>query len=198
VKFVLPKIPAEEARRIISRRGLFFLRHKREVKKMELVHLPYYVHTVVVSQENGEREVLTCTDGISSGFSFFDASQLTFCDEASGMAFGFLVSAEESERACLESFRWHLVHRGLRFRVRASLKEIRSTERIYYPYWVGYFRTRRGYDFRAADAVTGEIQGPRMRKVFLTAFSQGAAPPLGLQREAHAAAAECSSPRAGR
>ncbi len=198
MKFVLPTISAEEARKILSRRARFSLRRKREMKKMELLCLPHYLHAVIISQENGEREVPTCTDGISSGFSFFDGRQLTFSDEAPGMFLDFVVSEEESEKACLENFRWHLVHHVLRRRVRASLKEIRSTEAIQYPYWVAYFKTRRGYDFRAADAVTGAIQGPRMRKVFLTAFSHGAATALGSQREAQVAAAGCSSPRAGR
>ena len=52
------------------------------------------------------------------------------------------------------------------------MREIRQVERIYYPYWVAYFKGAGGYDFRAADAVSGEVQGIRMRETFLTAFSQ--------------------------
>ncbi len=172
MRFVVPKLSPEEARRILSRRPKLSLRRKREMKKVELVYLPYYVHTVAVSQGNDEHEIVVCTDGTCSAFSFFDAGEMGFREEASGEVFDFLVSPEEAERACLDNLRWHLIRQGLRLKVKASVKEIRKIERVHYPYWVAYFKGADGYDFRAADAVTGEIQGVRMRETFLTAFSQ--------------------------
>ncbi len=175
MKFVVPKVWREDAVAIFSRRRRLSLRRRPDIKKVELVHIPHYLHQVLVSLGNGERELSVCTDGICSNFSFFDAGRLEFSDEASGVVVDFLVSRQESERACLENLRWHLVGRGLRFKFRASLKEIREVRPIWYPYWVGYFKVRRGYDFRVADAVTGEVQGARMRGVFLKAFVRDAA-----------------------
>jgi len=172
LRFAVPKVSREEARRILGKRGKLSLRRKREMRKMELLHLPYYIHSVVVSQRNEEHEVVVCTDGICSGFSFFNAKQTAFCEEVSGEVFDFVVSPEEAERACLENLRWHLLRQGLRLKVKPFVKEIRHVERIHYPYWVAYFKGPDGYEFRAADAVTGEIQGVRMRKAFLTAFSR--------------------------
>ncbi|NQT83082.1 hypothetical protein HQ563_08665 [bacterium] len=167
----MPRVSADDARGILCKRKRFSPRRKREMKKMELLYLPYYVHRVVISQRDDQHEIIACTDGISNIFSFFDAKQMEFCNEASGEVFDFLVSAEEARRACRESLRWHLVRQGLRLKVKASVKEIREVREIHYPYWVGYFRGGDGYDFRAADAVTGETQGVRMRETFLAAFS---------------------------
>ncbi len=175
MRFVVPKLSLDEARRILGRRSKLSLRRKREMKKMELLYLPYYVHTVTVSQGNDEHEIVVCTDGICSAFSFFNAKETAFCEEASGEVFDFLVSPEEAERACRDNLRWHLIRQGLRLKVKASVKEIRKIESVHYPYWVAYFKGADGYDFLAADAVTGEIQGVRMRKTFLTAFSEHAA-----------------------
>jgi hypothetical protein len=44
--------------------------------------------------------------------------------------------------------------------------------KIYYPFWVGYFKKKKGYDFKALDAVSGEIQGVRMRRVFMRVFRE--------------------------
>jgi hypothetical protein len=143
------------------------------MKKVELVHLPYYIFRATVSQGDAEHEITACVDGIACGFSFFNSNGVAFRDEASGEVFDFRISAEEAERACRDGLRWHLVRQGLRLKVKPSVKAIHSVEGIYYPYWIAYFRRRGSYEFRAADAVTGEIQGVRMRNAFLTAFSQG-------------------------
>ncbi len=147
------------------------------MKKVELVHLPYYIFRATVSQGDAEHEIMVCVDGIACGFSFFNGNGVAFDEKASGEVFDFTVSAEEAERACRDSLRWHLVRQGLRLKVKPSVKAICSVEELYYPYWVAYFRRRGSYEFRAADAVTGEIQGVRMRNVFLTAFSQGEVTP---------------------
>lgn len=173
--FVLPKISSDEAREILGRRSKLSLRPQREMKKLELLYFPYYLHRVTVSQGGEEHEVVACTDGISSGFSFLDTKQLVFSDESWVLGFGFLVSPEDARKACLDHLRWHLVRQGLRLKVRASATEIRGTEEIHYPYWVAYFRKGSGYDFRAVDAVTGGIEGIRMRRTFLKAFSAHAA-----------------------
>jgi hypothetical protein len=173
--FVVPNISPEEARTVLSRRRKLPLGRKREMRNMRLLYLPYYVHKVVVLQGNEEHEIVTCTDGISSDFSFFNVKGLDFCDEGSGEVFDFLVSPEEAGRACMNNLRWHLVRQALRLKVKPSVKEIREMQRIHYPYWVAYFKGHRGYDFSVADAVTGEIQGAPMRKTFLTAFSQAGA-----------------------
>jgi len=175
MRFVTRKISSEEAREILGARGKFPFRRKSEMKKVELVYLPYYAHRVTVWQGNGEHEVSACVDAISSGFFFFDAEQAVFQDDAEGTLFDFQISPEEARRVCLENLRWHLVYQGLRLKVRASAGNIGEVRSVYYPYWVAYFKGRKGYDFRALDAVTGKIEGAQVRRTLLSAFLQNGA-----------------------
>jgi hypothetical protein len=174
LRFVVPKVPSDEARQILGKRRRFSLRRKDEIKKAELAYLPYYVHKVAVRQGGEEHEVVACTDGIEGGFSFFNIEEMELSDEARGEVIDFVISPEEAERSCRENLRWHLIRQGLRLKVKACTKTILRTDKIWYPYWVAYFKRDSGYSFRAADAVTGEVQGARMRSVFLKAFSIGA------------------------
>ena len=140
------------------------------MKKTELVYLPYYVHKAVVRQGDAEYEVVACTDGIEGGFSFFNVEEMTSSDEAPEEVIDFVLSPEEAVRCCRDNLRWHLVRQGLRLKVKARVEEVRGTQRLYYPYWVAYFERGGRYDFRTADGVTGEVQGVRMRSLFLKAF----------------------------
>jgi len=65
-----------------------------------------------------------------------------------------------------------LLEHGLRNKTASTVDAISPAERILYPFWVGYFKKGGSYDFTALDAVSGELQGVRMRKVFLRAFRQ--------------------------
>ena len=67
----------------------------------------------------------------------------------------------------LSQYKGILLERGLRTRSHPSAEEISEGRKIYYPFWVGYFKKKKGYDFKALDAVSGEIQGVRMRRVFI-------------------------------
>ncbi len=77
------------------------------------------------------------------------------------------------------AFEWHrkrkimcqpLLEHGLRNKRRVSIRDISEPERVHHPFWVAYFKKRGSYDFKALDAVSGEVQGIKMRKVFLAAF----------------------------
>jgi hypothetical protein len=65
-----------------------------------------------------------------------------------------------------------LLEHGLRNKTTTTVNEIATAEQMLYPFWVGYIRKGDTYDFKALDAVSGEVQGVRMRKVFSRAFRQ--------------------------
>jgi len=177
MQFVQPRISEEEARKLLGKRGGFPFRRKGEIRKVELVYLPYYLHRAVVAQGAEEHDVLVCTDGISGFFSFFDSTHVAFCERACGEVLDFVVSAEEALRASADGLRWHLLHQGLRLKVRASVRGIREVARIHYPYWVAYFKRSDAYGFRVADAVTGEIRDARIRAAFLKGLSRAGGTP---------------------
>jgi hypothetical protein len=53
-----------------------------------------------------------------------------------------------------------------------EVKEIIDMKKIFYPFWIGYFNRKDIFDFKAVDAVSGQAQGIKMRKIFLQAFRQ--------------------------
>jgi hypothetical protein len=63
-----------------------------------------------------------------------------------------------------------LLEHGLRTRTHPSAEEISEGRKVLYPFWVAYFKKKKGYDFKAIDAVSGEIQGIRMRRLFMNAL----------------------------
>ena len=65
-----------------------------------------------------------------------------------------------------------LLEHGLRNKTSTTVQNISNAREILYPFWVAYFQKENAYDFKALDAVSGEVQGIRMRKVFLRAFRQ--------------------------
>jgi hypothetical protein len=75
-----------------------------------------------------------------------------------------------ARETALQEYRWLLIEHGLRNKRSASVQKISGPERVHYPFWVAYFKRRQSYDFKALDAVSGEVQGIKMRKVFLAAF----------------------------
>jgi len=87
-----------------------------------------------------------------------------FCD--------FELSPYKAEKIVWSEYRGILLEHGLRTRSVQEAEKISGSKKIYHPFWIGYYKKRKGYDFKALDAVSGEIQSVRMRKVFLKAFRQ--------------------------
>ena len=69
-----------------------------------------------------------------------------------------------------DSYERMLLEHGLRNKTTTTVADIRQVGGMHYPFWVGYFKRGEAYDFSALDAVSGEVQGVRMRKVLLAAF----------------------------
>ncbi|UCF21162.1 MAG: hypothetical protein JSU87_07180, partial [Gemmatimonadota bacterium] len=77
-----------------------------------------------------------------------------------------------ARETAMQEYRWLMLEHGLRNKRKVSIRAISEPERVHYPFWVAYFKKRGSYDFKALDAVSGEVQGIKMRKVFLAAFRQ--------------------------
>ena len=139
---------------------------------LELVHLPYYFFTVTLSQENGSQHVGVAVDGVLAATMFFVAERLASEPRGDRALCGFAQSPDRAREVARDEYRSLLLEHGLRSRRVVSVQEISEPDAAHYPFWVAYFKRGRSYDFRALDAVSGEIQGVRMRKVFLAAFRQ--------------------------
>jgi hypothetical protein len=117
--------------------------------RVELVYLPYYLASV-----------------------FFIGDALIREPGCDGAACDFVQSSSAARETAMQEYRWLMIEHGLRNKLTVSVEEISEPERVHYPFWVAYFKKRGSYDFKALDAVSGEIQGIKMRKVFLAAFRQ--------------------------
>ncbi|RKY52813.1 MAG: hypothetical protein DRP89_07065 [Candidatus Neomarinimicrobiota bacterium] len=171
--YVIPEISQEEAREIFSSRKYFLskvIRKKNLPKRIELIYLPYYLFHLILSGDDRKRKISIAIDGLLGNVVFFVEENLKFeKDTDFNPCCDFLLSFEDAREKVFEEYKWLLVES----RAASTLKEINHGNQIFYPFWVGYFKKGRGYDFKALDGVSGEIQGVKMRKVFLRAFTLG-------------------------
>lgn len=111
-------------------------------------------------------------DAILGASVFFVADNLVRKTGRDGAVCDFIQSASAARDKVLQEYRWLLLEHGLRNKRTASVQQISEPERVHYPFWIAHFKKRGSYDFKALDAVSGEIQSVKMRKVFLAAFRQ--------------------------
>jgi hypothetical protein len=140
--------------------------------RVELVYLPYYFFDIEVAQDDGTQTVGVAVDGILGATVFFIGDTLVRESLCDGALCDFVKSPNEARETAVQEYRWLMLEHGLRNKRAVTVEEISEPERVHYPFWVAYFKRRGSYDFKALDAVSGEIQGIKMRKVFLAAFRQ--------------------------
>ncbi len=140
--------------------------------RVELVYLPYYFFDVTLSQDAGTQKIGVAIDAVLGASVFFIGDALIREPGCDGAACDFVQSSSAARETAMQEYRWLMIEHGLRNKRTVSVEEISEPERVHYPFWVAYFKKRGSYDFKALDAVSGEIQGIKMRKVFLAAFRQ--------------------------
>lgn len=172
--YVKPEIPGDEAHRLLSQRKAFlskrYSRRSLLLKKIEKIYLPYYLFDVVVTGKSGDQKVTLAIDGLVGNTTFFDTDGLTYTEETDDPLCDFDLDQDEAQKMVAHHYGGMVLEQNARTREVSSIKEIIPLGKIFYPFWVGYFRKKGGYDFHAVDAVSGERQGVRMRKVFMHAF----------------------------
>jgi hypothetical protein len=149
-------------------------------ERSELVYLPFFLFDVLVEKEgkgrknvqtNRQRVTLT-VDGLLGHAVLFAEHDLEI-EKSSGIsapACEFEISSSDAAKLALDQYKGILLEHGLRARVHPQAAEISEGRKIYYPFWVAYIKKKKGYDFKVLDAVSGEIQGIRMRRVFMKAL----------------------------
>jgi hypothetical protein len=117
-----------------------------------------------------KQKVMLSVDGLLGHTVFYVKDDLEIGSETGSATCSFELSPAEAERFVLSEYRAFLLEHGLRTRSAPQAEKISEGRRIFYPFWIGYFKRRGRYDFMVLDAVSGEIQGIKMRKVFMKAF----------------------------
>ncbi len=140
--------------------------------RVELIYLPYYFFDVELAGDAGPQRVGVAVDAVLGATVFFIGDTLVRRQDCDGPACDFVQSPSLARETAMDEYRWLLLEHGLRNKRQVSIRKISEPERVHYPFWVAYFKRRGSYDFKALDAVSGELQGIKMRKVFLAAFRQ--------------------------
>lgn len=180
--FVIPKISEQEATNIFSDKKRFSLSKLKKTslypQRLEIVYLPFYFFHISVQKEGKGRdeklplikEVTLSVDGLLGHSVFYAKNDLDVVGGTKSPVCAFEITPAEAQEIVLSEYRAFLLEHGLRTRSMPRAEEISGGEKIFYPFWIGYFQKRGQYDFIALDAVSGEIQGIKMRKVFMKAF----------------------------
>jgi hypothetical protein len=188
--FIEPKISLHQAEIIFSIKKssipripkMFSRKNSRLPERLEMVYVPFYLFDVLVEKEiKGNKEgffprqyVTLSVDGLlgHAGLYTENALDVEKDPETPVPTCDFAISSSDAAKMALDQYKGILLEHGLRTRSHPRAMEISDGKRIYYPFWVGYFKKKKGYDFKALDAVSGEIQGVRMRRVFMRALRE--------------------------
>jgi hypothetical protein len=186
--FIKPKMSRQQAENFFAiKKSPFLLMSKLfprifqiSPKRLEVVYLPFYLFDVMVEKDikgqdntpTSQQQVTLSVDGLLGHAVLYAEDDLDIekdpktptptCD--------FELSSSDAARLALDQYRGILLEHGLRTRSHPRAEEISEGRKIYYPFWVGYFKKKKGYDFKAMDALSGEVQGVRMRRVFMKAL----------------------------
>lgn len=136
------------------------------------MHLPFYLFEISLSGGGGKQNVTVSLDGLLGSTIFFVKSDLNYTVSVKNPVCPFVLSQTKARKKVLEEYKWQLLEYGLKMRKISTIEKVKGVKAIFYPFWVGYFRRKQAYDFKAIDGVSGEFQGVKMRKIFLKAFRE--------------------------
>lgn len=116
--------------------------------------------------------MMVALDGVLGDNLFFITIEMIFRDQPGNdiPVCPFVLSPPEAQGIAMERYRWQRLEQGLRFKQKSAIGKIIEVKKVYYPFWVGYYKRKGKYDFRIIDALSGEFQGVRMRRLFLAAL----------------------------
>jgi hypothetical protein len=186
--FVKPKISKQKAEEIFAAKKsqsrlvpkIFPKKNRIRPERLEIVYLPFYLFDVSVEKKikgksGGDaltQNVTLSVDGLLGHAVLYaeDSLDVEKDLETPVPTCDFEISSDEAAKMALDQYKGILLEHGLRTRSHPSAGEISEGREVFYPFWVAYLKMRKGYDFKAMDAVAGEIQGVRMRRLFMNAL----------------------------
>jgi hypothetical protein len=173
---VVPSITREQAIDLFSSRtSSFFSKLSRQPAapiRTELLYIPYYRFVLELSGATEEPLARIAIDGLLGEGVFFMTGSLELEPFGDERRCDFALSPATAREIASDQYKRLLLEHGLRNKSKTTVSSISEAELLLFPFWIAYTRKGDSYDFKALDAVSGEAQGIRMRKVFLTAFRQ--------------------------
>lgn len=183
--YLNPKLNEIEAIGLLTKKKQFFWEkyfpRKEDFVRTELIYLPYYLFVADMHGNEIKFKKILSVDAMDGYAAFFYSDENDInpdCDETTCHEFN--IAEDTALKIAKEYCRGYFLEQGLRVRKHATLDGIVFLKKVYFPFWIGYFRKSGKYDFKAIDAISGASQGIRMRKVFLKALRFLKAQPSGI------------------
>ena len=171
MKYIKPFISRQKAEELFLKKKTIFFK-KRKIEKTELIYLPYYLFKLTVKFPKEEKENFAVGDGIEGNFAYWDGENVEFSEKEKGSVFSFIISSNKAQEKIKDEYSNGLLFYNLKKKKNVQLKEIKEIDKFYYPYWVIYYRKKMSYNFSIIDAISGEAQGIRIKRIFLIGLNE--------------------------
>jgi hypothetical protein len=157
-----PTVNQKEALHILRKQKGFFSR-KRELIKLESVFLPIYIFNVVTEDKKGKRIIHeVAVDAVEGQFALILTAPLRKNMNAGFSILPFSLNPFTAADIAKGEFRNHM----FRFRPGILIKDVSLCAESWYPYWIGYYKSKKGFFFEAIDGCNGKFQGVKMKSLF--------------------------------
>jgi hypothetical protein len=146
---------------------------RRKLVKTELIYLPVYLFALKLEDKRGRvfAEKIS-VDGIRGEFAFVKEINYDPSPPDNRHTFEFGLTEKKARDIAEREYKRILFKDNLKTGNNVTITGFRPGRKIYYPYWIGYFKRKKAYDFSIIDAVDGGKQGIKMRPVFFDLLMQ--------------------------
>ena len=166
---VVSRARAEEL--LAKAKGL--LSPRRKLLKTELIYLPVYLFALKLEDKRGRAfDEKISVDGIRGEFAFVREINYDPSPPHNRHRFEFGLTEQEARDIAEREYKRILFKDNLKTGNDAKITGFQRGKLIYYPYWIGYYKRKKAYDFSIIDAVDGGKQGIKMRPVFFDLLLQ--------------------------
>jgi len=166
---VISRFQAED---LLSKKySLWF--YKRKIIKVELIYLPMYLFNLRLEDKKGQIQMDKVTvDGIKGEFAIFIEPDHKIDVLDSKNKYDFIITEDEAREIAENEYSRFLFKNNLKTPNNIKITDFSPGTKIYYPFWIVYFKRREAFDFSVIDAVNGSKQGVKMRPVFIDLLLQ--------------------------
>jgi hypothetical protein len=170
--YISIKIEQERAEKLLAEKNGIWPGRKRIIK-VELIYLPLFIFTIRLEDKKGRQFHETISvDGIKGEFAFFRGTDYNHPGKDIAGTVSFTLTEQIARNIALGEYQRLLLKNNLKNSNTSGITDLSTGVPVYYPYWIGYYKRKKGYDFEVIDAVGGGKQGIKMKPVFIDLILQ--------------------------
>jgi len=184
MKYVHPVINEHQALEKLSKKGLF--QRAAPLKRIELVYLPFFLHTFEISRSNRTSRLSALCDAVT-GVVVVPDDGFKPHFHAHGESRDYLIEPRLDAESAQEIAREQVMQLVLREAIKQPLgrelniRQIAILE-IALPYWVAYAKKGERYSIKTVDGLTGAKTGFRLRSALLAGLTAPPGQSTGAQK----------------